>query len=83
MKWLLHCAGFYWSTMLNDSFRNYKDCESCQKFRYVQLVHAAMLHPIIKPWSFRSWTLDFIGQIHPTSSKGHQFALVATDYFTK
>jgi hypothetical protein len=27
--------------------------------------------------------LDFIGQIHPPSSKGHCFVLVATDYFTK
>jgi transposase InsO family protein len=27
--------------------------------------------------------LDFIGQIHPLSSKGHRFMLVATDYFTK
>jgi transposase InsO family protein len=27
--------------------------------------------------------LDFIGQIHPSSSKGHRFMLVATDYFTK
>jgi transposase InsO family protein len=27
--------------------------------------------------------LDFIGQIHPSSSKGHHFMLVATDYFTK
>jgi hypothetical protein len=42
-----------------------------------------MLHPIIKPWSFHSWALDFVGQIHPASSKGHRFVLVATDYFTK
>jgi hypothetical protein len=27
--------------------------------------------------------LDFIGQIYPSSSKGHRFVLVATDYFTK
>jgi hypothetical protein len=27
--------------------------------------------------------LDFIGQIHPPSSKGHHFVLVAFDYFTK
>jgi transposase InsO family protein len=27
--------------------------------------------------------LDFIGEIHPGSSKGHWFILVATDYFTK
>jgi hypothetical protein len=47
------------------------------------LVPAAELHPIIKPWPFRGWGLDFIGEIHPSSSKGHQFVLVATDYFTK
>jgi IS30 family transposase len=49
----------------------------------VQLALAAMLHPIIKPWSFCDWALDFIGQIYPASSKGHRFVLVATDYFTK
>ena len=27
--------------------------------------------------------MDIIGKIHPTSSKGHNFILVATDYFTK
>jgi transposase InsO family protein len=42
-----------------------------------------MMHPIIKPWPFRGWGLDFIGQIHPPSSNGHRFVLVAMDYFTK
>jgi hypothetical protein len=54
MKWLLHHARFYWPTMLNDCFRYYKGCKSCQKFRYVQLVPAAMLHAIINPWPFHS-----------------------------
>jgi hypothetical protein len=27
--------------------------------------------------------LDFIGEIHPASTKGHHFVLVAIDYFTK
>jgi hypothetical protein len=27
--------------------------------------------------------LDFIGEIHPSSSRGHRFVIVATDYFTK
>jgi transposase InsO family protein len=44
---------------------------------------AATLHPIIMPWPFRGWRLDFISQIHPPSFKGHRFVLVATDYFTK
>jgi hypothetical protein len=69
--------------MLNYCFRYYKGCELCQKFIDVQLAPTAMVHPIIKPWPFRGWALDFIGQIHPASSKGHRFVLVATDYFTK
>jgi hypothetical protein len=46
-------------------------------------VLAALLHPIIKPWPLRGWGLDFIGNIHPLSTKGHSFMIVATDYFTK
>jgi ribonuclease HI/transposase InsO family protein len=83
MKWLLRRAGFYWPTMIDDCFRYYKGCESCQVHGDVQSAPAAALHPIIKPWPFRGWALDFIGQIHPSSSKGHRFILVATDYFTK
>jgi hypothetical protein len=83
MKWLLRRSGFYWPNMIADCFKFYKGCQVCQKFCDLQLVPAAELHPIIKPWPFRGWGLDFIGEIHPSSSKRHQFVLVATDYFTK
>jgi hypothetical protein len=69
--------------MVNECFRYYKGCESYQKFRDVQLAPVAMLHPIIKPWLFRCWALHFISQIHPASSKGHRFVLIAIYYFTK
>jgi hypothetical protein len=46
-------------------------------------VPAALLHTSIKPWPFRGWGLDFIGKIHPLSTNGHCFVIVATDYFTK
>jgi hypothetical protein len=69
--------------MIADCFRYYKGCEECQNFGNIQMVHAATLHPIIKPWSFRGWGSDFIGHIHPSSLKGHCFVLVATDYFMK
>ena len=69
--------------MLEDCFRYYKGCEACEKFGDILLAPAAMLYPIVKPWPFRGWGLDFIGQIHPPSSRGHRFVLVATDYFTK
>jgi hypothetical protein len=73
----------YWPTMIADCFQYYKGCEECKKIGNIQMVPGATLHPIIKPWPFRGWGLDFIGQIHPSSSKGHLFVLVATDYFTK
>jgi hypothetical protein len=41
------------------------------------------MNPIIKPWQFRGWAIDLIGQIYPPSSKGHKFVLVATDYIIK
>ena len=69
--------------MLFDCFKYYKGCEECQRFGDLQLVPTALMHSIIKPWPFRGWGLDLIGQINPPSSKGHRFVLVATDYFTK
>jgi hypothetical protein len=83
MKWLLRQACFYWPTMIADCFRYYKGCEECQKHGDVQLVPVVLMHPIIKPWPFRGWGLDFIDKVHPSSSKGHCFVIVATDYFTK
>jgi hypothetical protein len=83
MKWLLRRACFYWPAMIADCFWYYKGCEECRKHRDVQLVLAALMHLIILPWPFRGWGLDFIGKIHPPSSKGYCFVIVATDYFTK
>ena len=83
MNWLLRRASFYWPAMMSDCFKYYKGCEECQRFDDLQLVPATLMHSIIKPWSFRGWGLDFVGQINPPSSKGHRFVLVATDYFTK
>ena len=41
------------------------------------------LYSIVKPWPFKGWVMDLIQKIYPTSAKGHNFILVATDYFTK
>nr|ABB47187.2 retrotransposon protein, putative, unclassified [Oryza sativa Japonica Group] len=83
MKWLLWRAGYFWPTMLEDCFRYYKGCQDCQKFGTIQRAPASAMNPIIKPWPFRGWGIYMIGMINPPSSKGHQFILVATDYFTK
>jgi hypothetical protein len=59
--------------------RGVKIVRSLEIFR----VPASALNLIIKPWPFRGWGIDLIGQINPPSSKGHKFVLLATDYFTK
>ncbi|XP_024630746.2 uncharacterized protein [Medicago truncatula] len=53
------------------------------KYAGIQRVPASELHAIIKPWPFRGWALDVIGEIKPTSSKGYRYILVGIDYFTK
>jgi hypothetical protein len=83
MKWVIRQAGCSWPTILEDCFEYYKGCQDCQRFGNIQRVPASALNPIIKPWPFRGWGIDLIGQINPPSSKGHKFVLLATDYFTK
>jgi hypothetical protein len=83
MNWLLQRSEFYWLTMIDDCIKYQKGCEACQRFRNIQLAPAGVMNSIMMLWPFRGWGLDFIGEIHPGSSKGHRFILVATDFFTK
>ncbi|XP_050914580.1 uncharacterized protein LOC127129439 [Lathyrus oleraceus] len=83
MKWLLLRYGMYWPTMLKDCIEFAKGCQECQVHAGIQHAPASELHAIIKPWPFRGWALDLIGEIRPTSSKGQKYILVGIDYFTK
>jgi hypothetical protein len=83
MKWVIRQTGCFCPTMLEDCFEYYKGCQDCQKFGNIQRVPASALNSIIKPWPFRGWGIDLIGQINSPSSKWHKFVLLATDYFTK
>jgi hypothetical protein len=69
--------------MVDDCIKYQKWCKVCQWFGNVQLSPVGVMNSILKQWPFRGWGLDFIGEIHPKSSKGHQFILGSTDYFTK
>nr|KYP61229.1 Pro-Pol polyprotein [Cajanus cajan] len=69
--------------MVKDCIEFAKSCEECQRHGPIQKVPASELHSIIKPWPFRGWAIDIIGQIHPPSSKNHKYILVSIDYFTK
>ena len=83
MKWVLYRQRVYWPLMVKACFKFAKSCEESKKHGYIQHVPATNLHSIVKPWPFRGWALDLIGQIYPPSSKGHKYILVAISYFTK
>ncbi|XP_045809861.1 uncharacterized protein LOC123904219 [Trifolium pratense] len=83
MKWLLVRQGMYWPSMLKDCIDFAKGCQDCQKHAGIQHVPASELHSIIKPWPFRGWALDLIGEIKPASSKNQKYIIVGVDYFTK
>ncbi|EOY16577.1 Uncharacterized protein TCM_035381 [Theobroma cacao] len=52
---------------------------------YTDRIHtlANSLNVLTSPWPFSIWGIDVIGLITPKASNGHQFILVAIDYFTK
>jgi hypothetical protein len=68
--------------MMDDCIKYRRGCEACQRFGNIQSAPTGVMNSIVKPWPFRGWGLDFIGEIHPRLSKGHRFILVAMDYFT-
>ena len=58
-------------------------CDECQKMNKAPLVVPTVLHPVPvhSPWYHVG--IDFVGPIHPTSTKGNRFILTISDYFTK
>ena len=83
MRWLIRRHNYYWPSILRDCIQYSKGCQQCQRHGTIQRVPADDLYSIVKPWPFRSWAMDLIGKIYPSSSKGHCFILIATDYFSK
>ncbi|XP_075515608.1 uncharacterized protein LOC142550256 [Primulina tabacum] len=66
-----------------ESLEVMKGCQPCQRHGNIQRIPADELYSVVKPWPFKGWAMDLIGKIYPSSSKGHSFILVATDFFTK
>ncbi|WJZ84330.1 hypothetical protein VitviT2T_003939 [Vitis vinifera] len=51
--------------------------------RVMREVHARVCGPHMGGHMLALWGIDIIGKISPKSSSGHEFILVAIDYFTK
>nr|CAN61212.1 hypothetical protein VITISV_014943 [Vitis vinifera] len=58
-------------------------CLECQMHGDLIHVPPSELHALTSSWPFLVWGIDVIGKISPKSSNGHEYILVAVDYFTK
>ena len=58
-------------------------CHQCQVHEDLKHMPPMPLHTMTSPQPFSTWGIDIIGKIHPTVSNGHEFILIAIDYFTK
>jgi len=76
-------VGFYWPTLFADVKKFATSCHNCQIFDGKRKLLPLPLKPISTEKPFQQWGLDFIGEIHPSSSGHHKWILTATDYFTK
>uniref|UniRef100_A0A2N9HPP7 Integrase catalytic domain-containing protein n=1 Tax=Fagus sylvatica TaxID=28930 RepID=A0A2N9HPP7_FAGSY len=76
-------AGYYWLTMERDCIRHVQTCHKCQMYQNSKNAPPQYLHTMASPWPFSAWGMDVIGAITPKASNGHEFILVAIDYFTK
>jgi hypothetical protein len=76
-------ARFYWPIIFSDVYKEVSICHECHIFDGKRKLLPLPLKPISVEASFRKWGLDFIGDIHTSSSTQHRWILTSTDYFTK
>ncbi|RVW20233.1 hypothetical protein CK203_110282 [Vitis vinifera] len=75
--------GYFWLTMETDCCQFVQRCPKSQIHGDLIHVPSSELHALTSPWPFSIWGINIIEKISPKSSSGHEFILVAIDYFTK
>eukprot|EP00253_Pinus_taeda_P011732 PITA_11732 len=76
-------ARYNWPTLFADVYKTVTSCHECQIFQGRRKLRPLPPKLVEVSAPFQQWGLDFIGEIHPTSSDQHKCILTATDYFTK
>ena len=76
-------TGYFWLTMETYCCQFVQRCPECQMHGDLIHVPPSELHALTSPWPFSVWGIDIIGKISPKSSSGHEYILVAIDYFSK
>ncbi|KAG7583597.1 Ribonuclease H domain [Arabidopsis suecica] len=82
MAFKIKRMGYYGPTMITDCVRFAQRCKRCQL--HAPLIHqpSELFSSISAPYPFMRWSMDIIGPLH-RSTRGVQYLLVLTDYFSK
>ena len=75
--------GNYWNTMEIDCVDFVKSCHDCQRQANLSHVPPSEPYSMTSTWHFSILGIDVLGRIAPKASNGHEYILVAIDYFTK
>ena len=75
--------GYFWLTIETNCCQFMQRCLECQMHRDLIRIPPSELHALISPWPFLVWGINLIGKVSSKSSNGHEYILVAIDYFTK
>ncbi len=67
LRWAIRHLRYYWPTMHEDCINYDKGCQECLFHGTILRVSASEMHAIFKPWSFRGWAMNLIGEVHPNS----------------
>ena len=76
-------AGYFWPTIFKDAHDYVKKCDACQRYARNDLRMEMPLHVLLPLVPFEKWGVDDVGKVHPYSSKGMAYIVVATKYLTK
>jgi hypothetical protein len=81
-KKILH-TGYYWPTLFEDAHEYVKRCDACQRYARNDLRMELPLQISLPLVPFEKWGIDYVGKLHPHSSRGMAYIIVATEYLTK
>ena len=76
-------AGCFLPDLFKDAKKYVRKCDVCQRYARNDLRMEMPLHISLPLVPFEKWRIDYIGEVHPHSSKGMAYIVVATEYLTK
>ena len=74
-------TGYYWLTMESNYIKHVKTCHHCQVYQNRKNVPPQPLTSLVAPWPFSTWGMDVIGPVILKAYNGHEYILVAINYF--